>query len=83
MDDLSVYSIDIAQMLDDDLPHSLAICSTYNILLSPQKAELVTDSLRVLGFEVAEGVTGISSEKLEKIKSLTFPKTKDGLVSVL
>ena len=83
MDDLSLYSMSIDEMLDQDLPHCLAICSVYNLLLSPAKAEICTDSLRVLGFELSEGAHGISPEKVEKIRNLKFPETKSELISSL
>ena len=83
MDDLSLYSMTMEEMLDIDLPLCLAICSVYNLLLAPAKAEICTDSLRVLGFELSEGARGISSEKVEKIKNLQFPETKPGLISAL
>ena len=83
MDDISLFSKDMDEMLDTDLPLCLAICSTYNLLLSPKKAELCTDRLRVLGFDVGEGSRGISSEKVEKIQNLKFPETKAELISSL
>ena len=83
MDDLSIYSMSMDEMLDSDLPLCLAICSVYNLLLAPAKAEICTDSLRVLGFELSEGARGISSEKVEKIKNLQFPETKPELISAL
>ena len=83
MDDISLYSGSIDEMLDIDLPHCLAICSAYNLLLSPKKAELCAESLRVLGFEVSEGGRGISGERVEKIKNLKFPETRPELISAL
>ena len=83
MDDLSLYSSTVVEILGTDLPQCLAICSTYNLLLAPEKAEICIGSLRVLGFEVSEGARGISSEKVEKIRGLKFPETKAELVSSL
>ena len=76
MDDISIFSVDLSEMLDSDLPLCLAICSAYGLLLSPKKAELCTNKLRVLGFEVSEGARGISQEKVEKIRNLKFPETR-------
>ena len=83
MDDISIYSIDLSEMLASDLPLCLAICSAYGLLLSPKKAEFCTTKLRVLGFEVSEGARGISQEKVEKIRNLTFPETRPELISCL
>ena len=83
MDDLSLYSTSMEEMLEVDLPLALAICSAYNLKLSPNKAEICAEELRVLGECCGSGVRGISDEKKEKIKNLRFPEDKAQLVSAL
>jgi predicted nucleic acid-binding Zn-ribbon protein len=53
------------KMIETDLPLTLAICRYYNILLSGKKSEILVDSIRILGKEVAEGLIELSPEKEE------------------
>jgi hypothetical protein len=54
-------------MIEKDLPLTLAICSYYNIFLSGKKSEILVDSIRILGKEVAEGLIELSPEMEIKI----------------
>merc|ERR1711911_146181 len=83
IDDLSTYSEDNERHLNDDLPKLLAICSFYNILLAPEKADLFRSSCRVLGHQIGENSMTLSAEKDEKIRALTFPADKKDLISKL
>ena len=83
MDDLSLFSETLDEMLDVDLPLCLATCSAHNLKLSPSKADIAVEELRVLGEKIGSGTRGISDEKKEKIKNLKFPETKAEMVSAL
>ena len=82
-DDLSVYSQNDEQHVEEDLPKCFAICSFYRLLLNPAKSTLHKRRLRVLGLLVKEESTSIDRSKLETIKLLTFPSTKKELISRL
>jgi hypothetical protein len=51
--------------------------------MSGKKSEILVDSIRILGKEVAEGLIELSPEKEEKIRSLDFPEDKKDLASKL
>ena len=84
LDDVTTFSKTRNQMLYEDLPLTLAIASRYRILFKREKADLMKPSARVLGYQISEGShLGFSSEKIEKINSLTFPCDKKELISRL
>ena len=60
---------------------ALAICSKYNILLSPKKSDLLKNEVRVLGFQLARSSEAIADEKKTKIREMAFPETKKDAVS--
>ena len=67
VDDLTTFSTTINEHLDLDLPKTLALCSYYNVLLSPKKADILKTSCRILGFKISESSTSLSGEKMDKI----------------
>ena len=81
LDDLSVCSESIEKHLTIDLPNVLSVCSKFNILLKPAKADLCQPHCRILGFNVASGMQSLAPEKGEKIASIAFPTTKAEAVS--
>ena len=84
LDDVTTYSKTRKEMLFKDLPLTLAIASRYNILFKREKADLMRPYARVLGHKISEGShSGLSSEKVEKIRDLPFPTNKKELVSRL
>ena len=83
IDDLTTFSKTLMGHLRVDLPKTFAICSYYRILLKPSKADLVRHETRILGHSISESTMSLSSEKLEKIRSLTFPVDKADLISKL
>ena len=83
IDDVTVFSETVRRHVDFDLPKFMAICSHYNLLLSPDKADILRRECRILGHNVSESALSISPEKIEKIKSLTFPEDKKDLISKL
>jgi predicted nucleic acid-binding Zn-ribbon protein len=82
-DDFTTASHGREEMIEKDMPLTLAICSYYNILLSGRKSEILVDSIRILGQEVAEGLIELSPEKEQKIRNLDFPEDKKDLASKL
>ena len=54
VDDFTTFSTTVDEHLDADLPKTLALCSYYNILLSPKKADILKTSCRILGFKISE-----------------------------
>ena len=82
LDDLTTFSHTLEEHFQH-LEKTMAYCSFYNILLSPNKAHLVTKSMRSLGMQVASKEISMCSEKIDKIKDIKFPTDKKGLVSVL
>ena len=83
LDDLTTYSKSVDEHLHQDLPKLLAICSHYNILLKPSKADLFRSSLRILGHQISEEALTLSNDKILKLKDLSFPVDKKDLVSKL
>ena len=81
VDDLSVRSMTINTHLNIDLPLALAICSKYNILLSPKKSDLLKNEVRVLGFQLGRSSESIADEKKTKIRGMAFPDTKKDAIS--
>ena len=82
LDDLTTFS----HTLPDHFKHlekTFAYCSFYNILLSPNKAHLVTKSIRSLGMQISSKEISMCSEKIQKIEEIQFPKDKKGLISIL
>ena len=82
LDDFTTFSQD----MDSHLIHlekTFALCGTYGVLLACNKADLATNTMRNLGFQVAKGETSMCGEKLTKIDGLIFPKDKKQLISVL
>ena len=65
----------------EDLALALAICSKYNILLSPKKIDLMKPDIRVLEFQLSHGAKSLSEEKKKKIKEMEFPRDKKEPVS--
>ena len=81
VDDISIKSTNIRQHLNEDLPHALALCSKYNILLSAKKADLCKSDVRVLGFQVGHASEELTGEKKTKIREMEFPVTKKDAIS--
>ena len=81
LDDVQIASTSVKQHVEEDLPHALAICSRFNILLKARKCDLAKSETRVLGFKISQSATSLSCEKEEKIKNMTFPETKKECVS--
>ena len=81
LDDLTVISKTMKEHIKADLPLALALCSKFNVLLKPTKADLARPNARILGFEISRSTTALSEEKLEKIRNLSFPETKKEALS--
>ena len=69
LDDITVKSKSVSSHLKFDLPKALAICSKFNILLKPAKADLLKGEARVLGFKISRETESLSGEKLTKIRA--------------
>ena len=74
LDDLSIKSKDELTHLKVDLPEALAVCSFYNILLQPEKTDLMKSSTRILGHQISQESMSLSGEKREKIMALAPPR---------
>ena len=83
LDDATIFSKNIEEQITKDLPLFFALCSHYNALLKPSKSDLLKSSCRILGHQIAEEQLTLSSEKVEKLKNLTFPESKKELISRL
>ena len=81
VDDLTIRSRSISAHLAHDLPLALAICSRYNILLTPKKCDLLKSEVRVLGYQLSRSSESLTNEKKKKIKEMQFPETKKDAVS--
>ena len=81
LDDLTVISKTMSEHLKTDLPLAMALCSKFNLLLKPTKADLARPNARILGFDISRSTTALSQEKIEKIRNLTFPETKKEALS--
>ena len=81
IDDITVASKDQKTHIREDLAKTLAICSKYNLLLSPKKVDLCRPDIRVLGYQLSQGAKSLSDEKKKKIKEMEFPRDKKDAVS--
>ena len=81
VDDITCRSKGQAQHIRVDLPLCLALCSKYNLLLSPKKVDLMKSSVRVLGFQLSHCAKAIADEKKQKIAEMSFPITKKEALS--
>ena len=81
VDDITVASKDQKTHVREDLAKALAICSKYNLLLSPKKVDLCRPDIRVLGYQLSQGAKSLSDEKKKKIKEMEFPRDKKEAVS--
>ena len=81
LDDISVCSESVEAHLSVDLPKTLSICSRFNVLLKPAKADICQSQCRILGFSVSSGMQSLAPEKSEKIASIEFPRNKPEAVS--
>ena len=81
IDDVTTKSETQLLHIRRDLPLMLAICSKYNLLISPKKVDLMKDNVRVLGFQLSRSSKAIANEKKEKIKGMQFPTTKKEALS--
>merc|ERR1711873_16954 len=57
LDDLTVISKTMQEHIHVDLPHALALCSKFNLLLKPTKADLARPNARILGFNISRSTT--------------------------
>ena len=80
LDDLTIHSRSVEEHIQD-LRLALALCSKYNILLSPKKADLFRSEARILGFRISHNLQSLSSEKYTKIEQMKFPEDKKAAVS--
>ena len=81
VDDITCRSKGQAQHIRVDLPLCLALCSKYNLLISPKKVDLMKSSVRVLGFQLSQSAKAIADEKKQKIADMSFPITKKEALS--
>ena len=81
IDDVTTKSESQLLHVRRDLPLMLAICSKYNLLISPKKVDLMKDNVRVLGFQLSRCSKAIANEKKEKIQGMQFPETKKEALS--
>ena len=81
MDDLTIKSKSVEDHLKIDLPKTFAICSKYNILLKPSKCDLIRPDVRILGYQISRSAESLTSEKIDKIRAMSFPTTKKEAVS--
>ena len=81
IDDVTTKSETQEAHVRRDLPLMLAICSKYNLLISPKKVDLMKDNVRVLGFQLSQCSKAIANEKKEKIQNMEFPTTKKEALS--
>ena len=81
IDDVTTKSETQEAHVRRDLPLMLAICSKYNLLISPKKVDLMKDNVRVLGFQLSQNSKAIANEKKEKIQNMEFPTSKKEALS--
>ena len=73
LDDITIVSTTVEEHLRDDLPKMLAICSYYNILLKPSKADIIRSECGILGHSVSESALSLSAEKNIEDRGNCFP----------
>ena len=64
LDDVTIASTDVESHLEEDLPKMLALCSFYNFLLKPSKADMLRPSVQILGHQIGEGSMTLALEKV-------------------
>jgi hypothetical protein len=81
MDDVVIHSVDEANHLIN-LKKFFQVCATNNLRINIKKVNFFGRKLEFCGYEISEGYFKPSTARIEPIKSISIPRTKDECASL-